>query len=125
MIVGADTGVVVLGALLGAISGAIVTVVGALLVRTRTLAETGKLKAETTDLVTQTATRVLEQVNEQNESMARNIAALWKAVRALAALVVHHGGDPTPVILELEAAASGPSQVAAGAMLGGAASGGD
>jgi len=81
----------------GILGGSVVTVLGGLIFRKRT-------KAETTNLITQAADRVMHQMQAQNERLSHDVSILWKAVHQLAALVREHGGDPSQVIAELNAA---------------------
>lgn len=81
----------------GILGGALVTALGGLIFRRRT-------KAETADLITQAADRVLRQVQARNDRLEHDVTLLWRAVHQLAALVRQHGGDPTSIIVELDAA---------------------
>lgn len=82
----------------GAFAGLLVAAAGAFFIRRKT-------KAETTDLITQAAERIVKQVSARNDDLERSVSALWRAIHALAAMVRNHGGDPSEVLLDIERAA--------------------
>jgi hypothetical protein len=83
--------VTVLNLLAGVLGGVSVTILGGLIFRRRT-------KAETADLITQAAERVLRQVQDRNDRLERDVALLWTTVHKLAALVRTHGGNPDEIV---------------------------
>lgn len=82
----------------GALAGLVVAAAAAFFIRHKT-------KAETTDLITQAAERIVKQFSDRNTHLERQVSALWRALWALSALVRQHGGDPTPILQTIEAEA--------------------
>lgn len=81
----------VVNLLAGVLGGVLVTALGGVIFRRRT-------KAETADLITQAAERVLRQMQERNDRLERDVSLLWTAVHQLAAMVRAHGGDPDEIV---------------------------
>lgn len=87
--------------LIGLGGGAVAVVVAALFARTKT-------KAETTDIITQAAERVMVQLQHRADALEQaqtrlegEVSVLLTAVRQLADLVSDLGGDPAPIVTEL------------------------
>ena len=72
-----------------------VAAIGALLVRRRT-------QAETADIITQAAERVVKQIESRSAALESEVTRLWSAVWALSALVRTHGGDPASIVEALQ-----------------------